>query len=113
MKLVESDATKIRRLQLELRRTKKSLAEAERLRDKYKAEGDGLEIVLREARRRTIPFRDGSGSLNFLPQWIDRYEAKRDVQTAQSWSGQMVSVYGPVEVVIHATGDFIQHKERA
>lgn len=107
-----TDTSKIRKLQEELRKTKKLLVTALDARDKYKAQGDALEIVLDEARRRTIPFRGSIGrSLNFLPLCITEYKTERAFQTHQGADGSMLTTYGEVEVLIRAIGRVVEHKE--
>lgn len=88
---------------------KKELGASKAATHKYKCEGAALELVLREARRRTIPMR-GGGSVNFLPYEVTQVNKTQDSHVVQGWSGAPVVVYGRVEVTICCEGDVVENR---
>lgn len=96
-----SPATQIRKL-------KKEIADRDLTISVLRQQARESEVRLMEARRRTIPMRDGS-ELNFLPLYIASVKIHRDVKEVYSAAGHPSQfVTGKAEVTILAEGEIVQ-----
>lgn len=95
----------------QIRKLKKEVAELEESVLSKTSSIQSLEAHLQEARRRTIPFLHGGGSLNFLPAFVSNVERRQDSRQWRGLDGSVGVAYGEVEVLIHAFGKVVEHKE--